>query len=248
MDTRHCFVWPLILGLVLMVGCAGKTTRGADGDIAAANALVDEAANVLETTIRNDHEGVIRKMIDKAKGVLIIPAIGEASFLVSIGGGNAVLMASTDEGWTGPVFMTKGSVGFGFQAGVSKQSGIVLFMHEDDVRYMLLTGAILQAHARLIILNIDYEIHETDEFYESGNVYFVGERSGLYAGLAVNSGGFTDRTILNEVYTGVQGGGPRAILLEQKIQPEAAKRLRELLSQAGDGIEALNENAFTQAK
>nr|WP_321514007.1 lipid-binding SYLF domain-containing protein [uncultured Pseudodesulfovibrio sp.] len=244
----HRFVWVLVLSLLVFAGCAGKTTRGTEADLTAANVLVDEAARALETTIENDKDGVLRTMIDKAKGVLIIPAAGEASLLISIGGGNAVLMASTDKGWTGPVFMTKGTVGYGFQAGFSKQSGVVLFMHEDDVRYMLQTGAIVQAHARLVVLNVDFEIHETDEFYESGDVYFVGGQSGLYAGLAVNSGGFTDRTVLNEAYTGVKGGGPRAVLLEQKIQPEAAMRLREMLSRTGAGAEAQNGDSLTPTK
>ncbi|NDV19294.1 hypothetical protein GO013_07660 [Pseudodesulfovibrio sp. JC047] len=249
MDKRHWCVVTLIAVLGLMAGCAGKTTRGAVNDLAVANAMVDAAADVLETTIANDTDGTVRALLGKAKGVLIIPAVDEASLLVSVGGGNAVLMALTDQGWTGPVFMTKGTVGVGFQAGVSRQSGILLFMHQDDVRYMLRTGAIVQAHARLIVLNVAYEIHETDAFYESGDVYFVGDRKGVYAGLAVNSGGFTDRTVLNEVYTGVPGGGPRAILLERKLQPEGAQRLRDLLSQTGNGMkDSAEQQLFWQKK
>ena len=87
--------------------------------------------------------------------------------------------------------------------------------------------------SRAIILSADYKGNETPEFYESGDVYFVGENSGLYAGIAIDGGGFSDRTGLNEVYSGVEGGGPLAILYKDGSMPDGVQKLRDMLAQAG---------------
>jgi len=243
--VKRLHILTLILCLVLLsAGCGGKTTRGTANDMEAAQAIVDESLHVLERSLKDDANGSLAALISRAKGVMVIPAIGDVSFLFSLGGGNAVVLANTDGGWTGPVFLSKGTAGFGLQAGVSKQSGLMLFMHEDDVRYLLRTGAVLKGQARLTFLTTDYKANETPDFYESGDVIFVGERSGLYAGMAVNGGGFSDRTGLNEAYTGVEGGGPLTILYKEKSVPDGAKALRDALPDAAergatkkDGIE-----------
>ena len=222
-----------MLTVLLLAGCAGKGTRGQTNDAASAQALVDEAAHVLSLSLDKDGKGVLKNLIARARGVMIIPAVGDVSFLFSLGGGNAVVMANTSKGWAGPVFLSKGSAGFGFQAGISKQSGVMLYMHEDDVLYLLRTGAVLKGQARATILGSDYRANETPEFYESGMVYFIGEQSGLYAGIAINGGGFSDRIALNEIYNGVEGGDPIAILYDAGSMPDGALLLRDMLDQAG---------------
>jgi len=249
MGTHNCLILAVILSAVLLAGCAGKTTRGESQDASAAQALVDESTAVLSKSLETDEKGVLKGLISRAKGVMIIPAIGDVSFFFSVGGGNAIILANTDKGWTGPVFLSKGTAGFGFQAGISKQSGIMLYMHEDDVRYLLKTGAVLQGQARVTLLTSDYKGNETPEFYESGDVYFVGEQSGLYAGIALDGGGFSDRVSLNEAYTKEEGGGPLAILYEVGATPGGASQLREMLEQAGDdGKKAADEAADDMTK
>ncbi|MBI9079299.1 MAG: lipid-binding SYLF domain-containing protein [Pseudodesulfovibrio sp.] len=248
MGKRHYLILAVIVTGFLFVGCAGKTTRGKTSDMAVAQAFVDEATQLLGQSLDKDERGTLKKLIARAKGIMIIPAIGDVSFLFSVGGGNAVMLANTDSGWTGPVFLSKGTAGFGLQAGVSKQSGFMLYMHEDDVRYLLKTGAVVKGQARLTLFTSDYKGNETPEFYESGDVYFVGEHSGLYAGIAIDGGGFSDRIGLNAIYSGVEGGGPVAILYEVGSMPTGAQRLRDMLKQAVIDEEKVSLSGMTKEK
>ena len=236
----------ILLFLFLLSGCGVKSTGGTASDRATAQAMVDVASQMLQDSLDRDKEGVLRKLIGEAKGIMIIPAIGDVSFIFSLGGGNALLLANTDKGWTGPVFMSKGTVGWGLQAGVSKQSGLLLFMHEDDVRYVVQTGGVFRGQARIVAITTDYEYNETPEFYESGDVFFVGEYSGLYAGIALSGGGFSDRLSLNEAFSGVEGGGPRTILYDKGLQPYGAERLVSLLNQAGSSSQMEKEKDGTE--
>lgn len=244
MGSRFYLFLAFVVLLTACFGCAAKTTRSRPGDAAAAQKLVDEAAVLLEDSLAKDVDGSLKQLLGRARGVMIIPGIGNVSFLFSVGGGYGIVMANTDAGWTGPVFLSKGTFGFGFQAGFAKQTGLLIFMHEDDVRYLLETGAILRGQARAVILNAELEANQTPEFFDSGDVYFVGDHSGLYAGIAIDGGGFSDRVALNEACSGVKGGGPLAILYKQKAQPEGARKIRDMLDAAReDGELAVKEAA-----
>jgi lipid-binding SYLF domain-containing protein len=106
-------------------------------------------------------------------------------------------------------------------------------MDERDVRYILEKGAVLSGQARAVALNAELDADQTPEFQESGKIYFVGERSGLYAGISMSTGGFSNRTGLNQAFSGVSGGSPETILFDRKLRPHGAERLLELLDKAG---------------
>lgn len=231
MDVRHRYIWPIMLSLFLLSGCAARPTEVKESDTAAARGLVAEAEQVLEKHLAGSDD-TLKSLFGRAKGVLIIPSAGEFGFLLTIGGGKGLLLANTENGWTGPVFMARNSLGWGWQGGGYTQSGIVLFMHEDDVRYVMETGFILKGHANLVIFNCDEEYGRTPEFKESGDVYFVGEKAGLFVGVAVDTGGYSDRPTLNEALTGVAGGDPETVLYTVGARPEAAARLRGLIGSA----------------
>jgi len=233
MVNRATHIAVVLLLLALLGGCAATASKGAATDRGMAQALVDEAAGMVENSLEKDKDGRVHRLIAEARGIMIIPAMGDVSFIFSIGHGNALVAARTDKGWTGPVFMSKSSVGWGFQAGVSKESGLLLIMDEDDVRYILEKGAVLSGKARAVALNAELDANQTPEFQESGKIYFVGERSGLYAGIALNTGGFSNRTNLNQAFSGVDGGSPETILFDRKLRPHGAERLLELLDKAG---------------
>ena len=229
MDVRNRYAWAAVLTLFLLAGCAARTTGSSDRDAATARTLVTNAEQVLEKYLADKGGDTLKVLLGRAKGMLIIPSAGEVSFFLSLGGGSGVLMANTSNGWTGPVFMTRSSVGWGMQAGGYSQSGIVLFMDEEDVRHVVETGFIFKGQARLVFLSADQEYGRTPEFRQAGDVYFVGSRSGLYAGVAFDTGGYADRPALNEALTGVAGGDPETVLYTVGARPEAAARLREMI-------------------
>ena len=232
---KTCAVHLLIVSLLLalLAGCGVKNGQGRASARGTAQARVDESTGLLADSLAEDPNGRLHELLRQARGVMLIPAIGDIGFIFSVGTGNALMTARTDHGWTGPVFMSRTTVGWGLQAGVTKQSGLLLIMHEEDVRYILEKGGVLQGQARAVVLNRELEPNETDSFQQSGDIYFVGERTGLYAGIALDAGGFSNRTNLNEAFTGVVGGAPETILFDRKIRPHGAERLLEMLDAAG---------------
>ena len=230
---RHIFL--VVLVLALLVGCSGKSPRSSSVPSTKAQGIVDDCTETFREQLEGEQGDELKRAVAQAQGVLILDGLGDVSFFFSVGGGTAVLFAKTNEGWTGPVFLGKATGGIGIQAGVTKTSGAMVYMSEEDVRYMLETGAVLQGRAAITFLNKDYEKNRTQEFYEEGDVIFIGENSGLYAGAGVRGGGLGNREQLNEDYHGVADGNPEEILYEKKSMPAGASHLRDLLEMAAAG-------------
>lgn len=226
---------------VFLAGCAGKSNPSRDLD--AAQSLVDSATQTLRDTLEGERKLEVSQLIARAKGVLVVPAMSNVSLIVSVGGGSGVMLARTGSGWNGPVFLSKGTGGLGMQAGLTKTTGIILYMAEEDVRYVLETGAVLQGRARVTFLDADYQGNQTPEFFEAGDVVFVGSTSGLYAGVGLQGGGLSDRPDLNAAYHGVKDGSPEQILFEKRDIPIGARHLVDLLDMAESYVRKAGEES-----
>lgn len=221
-----------VILLAFLAGCAGKSSGNTAREVSSAQSLVDAATETLRDHLEGDQKVPVSALIARSKGIMIIPGMGSVSFFLSFGGGKALMMAKTDAGWSGPVFLSKGTGGLGIQAGVTKTSGLLIYMDEEDVRYVLETGAIMQGKAAITFLDSDFEGNRTPEFVETGEVVFIGDTSGLYAGIGVDAGGLGNRLGLNAAYNDVTDGDPENILYTVKTKPSGAAHLRDLLEMA----------------
>lgn len=232
MNVCRLMLFAALIALPLLAGCSGKSARPEEVQSSRGQAVVDDCADVFREYLNGEQGDDLRRAMKDAQGVLILDGLGDVSFLFSIGGGTAVLMARTDAGWTGPVFLGKATGGIGVQAGITTTSGVMLYKSEEDVRYLLETGAVLQARAAITLLDSDYEKNRTPEFWENGEVLFIGDHSGLYAGAGVRGGGLGNREGMNGAYHGSTSGAPVTILYEKQSMPAGAVHLRDLLDMA----------------
>jgi len=225
----------MALCLLLLAGCGGRRSSTPDQDALKARSLVERASATLDTYLKGVPGKELRRVLAKAKGALIVPDMGTAGFLFSVDTGNGVLFYRGETGWSGPVFLTEASGGFGMQAGFSNTSGVFVYTDEDDIRYLLETGGVFQGRASVTVLNTNLKGKDTPKFVGTGDVYFVGNSTGLYAGAAVHGGGLISRDYLNEAYYGSTDGSPEPILFKDTQKaPEDALALRAKLAQAAE--------------
>ncbi len=245
MGRYFSFLAAVILLAFFLTGCAGKSKGNTARNVASAQEIVDSATDILRGYMEGEQKTTVSELIAQAKGIMIIPGMGNVSFFFSLGGGNALMMARAPGGWSGPVFLSKGTGGLGAQVGVTRTSGIILYMAEEDVRYVLETGAVLQGRAAITFLDADFEGNRTPEFAEAGEVVFIGDTSGLYAGVGISGGGLSDRESLNAAYHGVENGDPQNILFKTATMPEGAQHLRDLLDMADTVVDTATKKDGT---
>ena len=104
-----------------------------------ARQLVEKAKLTVEQFQTDSNMGSLRDLAKKAKGMLILPQMVRAAFIVGGSGGSGVLMARDEKAgkWNGPAFYTLGGASFGFQAGADAAEVVILAMTERGVTKLL---------------------------------------------------------------------------------------------------------------
>ncbi|WP_322400172.1 lipid-binding SYLF domain-containing protein [Massilia luteola] len=138
---RHALVG---IAALLMLACAlpaataasGRAARAADGDTAtrrqqAAVKHISDAVGVVHTM---DNEAGMAALLDRARGVFIVPTYGRAALGVGGAGGAGVLMVRrTDGTWGNPAFFDIGGVSIGLQAGAEGGPIALLLLNQKAV-------------------------------------------------------------------------------------------------------------------
>ncbi|WP_334186343.1 lipid-binding SYLF domain-containing protein [Noviherbaspirillum sp.] len=91
---------------------------------------VTEAAEVVR---RMEADPEIKKLLQQAKGVFIVPTYGRGGWGIGIRGGEGVMLANNNGTWSSPVFYNIGGVSVGLQAGAEVGSIAMLLMNEKAV-------------------------------------------------------------------------------------------------------------------
>jgi len=99
--------------------------------------LVDKADTTLSNFLRDPEMKWLQQNIGKARGVLIVPEIVKAGFIIGGSGGRGLLVAKEGGKWVGPAFYTLATASVGFQAGVAASENVTLVMTQKGMDSLL---------------------------------------------------------------------------------------------------------------
>jgi lipid-binding SYLF domain-containing protein len=168
--------------------------------------LID-APQVLQDMRTNIPDSVI----DRAHCIAVIPKLTKAAFLVGGEHGRGVMSCRTASGWSAPVFLelTKGS--FGFQAGVSEVSLVLLVMNEGGAQKLLSNEVNLGADASVAAGPVGRQGAVATDASMSAEILSYSHAKGLFAGIDLSGGALRpDRDANRKLYG--ESADPRTIL------------------------------------
>ena len=201
---------------------------------------VAAAKNVVEK-LEADPE--IKAILDKAKGVFIIPSYARGGWGIGIRGGEGVMLVNKNGQWSSPVFYNYGGVSIGAQAGAEIGSVAMFLMNDKAVsEFSKENNFSLTAGAGLTIANYTANAGGATG---NGDVIVWSDTKGAFANATV---GITDIHFDdgdNREFYGVQVsakdiisgkvGGNRAPTLKEAISAQAAKDPQWSSSSGGPG-------------
>jgi len=200
-----------------------------------AKQLVEKAKLTAEQFQRDEKMDAFRDLAKRARGMLILPQMLRAAFIVGASGGSGVLVARDDVGkpWRGPAFHTLGGASFGFQAGADAAEVIILAMTERGVTKLLSPQVKLGADISVAAGPVGAGAAAASAGLSADLVSYSISK-GLYGGFSVDGSVVGVRTSLNHAYYGKEVS-PTEILIQGTVRNPHADPLLEVVKRLGGG-------------
>ena len=94
---------------------------------------VNRCASIIRDFRQMPERGIPRDVLRHSKGLAIMTVV-KAGFIFSGKGGQGVVVARTDYGWSGPSFIATGGGGWGLQAGAQVTDFVMVLNNDAAVR------------------------------------------------------------------------------------------------------------------
>ena len=221
------------LAATLALGLGGAPARA--DDASDARQLVEKAKLTVEQFQTDENMGALRDLAKKAKGMLIMPQMLRAAFIVGGSGGSGVLVARDAKGnqWRGPAFYTLGGASFGFQAGADAAEVVILAMTERGVTKLLSPQVKLGADISVAAGPVGGGAAAGTAGLSADLLAFSISK-GLYGGFSVDGSVAGVREALNHAYYG-KPVTPADILIKGTVKNKHANGLIGAVAKLGGG-------------
>ena len=204
------------LASVLLACCVASSTAVA----ATEQELVDQSVKILRDFHEMPERQIPRSIMRNARGLAIIRVL-KAGFVFSGKGGQGVVVARTEHGWSGPSFIGLGGAGWGLQVGAQVSDFIFVLNNGAAVRAFsrggnFKLGADVSAAAGPVGRDLQADITTT------AAVYTYSRSKGLFAGVSLEGAIIATQQTANDRYYG-RVAGARAILAGSIAPPLGAR-------------------------
>lgn len=171
------------------------TTRGATEQ-----EIVNQSANILRDFRKMPEKGIPGRILRDAKGLAIISVL-KVGFGFSGKGGQGVVIARTDNGWSGPSFIGTGGAGWGAQIGAQVTDFVFVLNTNRAVRAFSKDGNVTigaEASAAAGPVGRDANVGVTP----TAAIYTYSRSKGLFAGASLEGAVIATQKTANERYYG----------------------------------------------
>ena len=162
--------------------------------------IVNQSATILRDFRRMPEKGIPGRILQDAKGLAII-SVFKVGFGFSGKGGQGVVIARTDGGWSGPSFIGTGGAGWGAQIGAQITDFVFVLNTNRAVRAFSKDGNVTigaEASAAAGPVGRDANVGVTP----TAAIYTYSRSKGLFAGASLEGAVIATQKSANERYYG----------------------------------------------
>jgi lipid-binding SYLF domain-containing protein len=197
-------------------------------------ALVDRATLTVQDMFGPGSGSDPRKRLQQAKAVLVCPRIFKAGFILGGQGGDCVLTARGQGGWSSPAFYNIGSGSIGLQFGVQDSELVFLVLTDHGLQALLDNQFKIGADASIAVATIGAGLEgDTTAALRADIVAFARNR-GLFAGISLQGSLIGAKSDWSQTYYGQPLAAQQIAMQGAGSNPGAAP-LREMLARFAGG-------------
>jgi lipid-binding SYLF domain-containing protein len=192
---------------------------------------IARAIEVIKELTSLKEEGIPINLLKKAEGLAIIPGVVKAAWGLGGQHGKGLAVAKMPDGrWSNPLFINLTGGSFGFQAGVQKADVVLVFKRRRSVEELAGNKITLGTDLSVAAGPVGRSVEASTDLELEAEIYSYSRSKGLFAGIALK--GSTIK-LAKDANTGFYGPdiNQEKILTEMVKAPEAAEKLRQILSE-----------------
>ncbi|EKE71537.1 lipid-binding SYLF domain-containing protein [Oceanibaculum indicum] len=206
--------YALTLALGLFVAAPAMTTPAHADDTP--QLLVDKSLGSLRAILNEKGLEPAREHLKQAKGVLIVPDLIKAGFILGGQAGDGVLLTrGADGSWSGPAFYQVIAGSIGLQAGVESRETIFLVMSDAGLKKLMQNEMKLGADASVAVGGVGAGVGAASTGNPEADILVYAKSKGLFGGGSLEGGVVKPKPEMNKAYYGadvtaegiVMGGG-----------------------------------------
>ncbi len=219
---------PGILALAVALSAASGVVQAG----ARETDLVVRAMEVLDQSTKIPENCIPTALLDKSQGVLIMPNVVKAGFVLGGRYGQGVLLVRCkDGGWSNPVFVTLTGGSFGWQGGVQSADLVLVFKTAGGVERLLQgkSKLTLGGDASIAAGPVGRQSSAATDAMLKAEIFSYSRSRGLFLGLSLEGDGvFVNWNANHNYYT--RPYTPAEIVSGTTPVPESGLRLRTMLT------------------
>ena len=170
-----------------------------------------------------------RQVVEKARGVLIIPELVKGSFIVGAEGGSGVLLVRGSDGsWSSPAFYTLVAGSIGLQIGGQVAEVVFALMNDGAVEAFMGNEFKLGGDVSIAVGPLGRGVEASTTTNLNKDIYAYSYAVGLFGGGSLEGAKIITRQDHNDAYYGAVAPA-RDIVIERKFFNRGADALRKAL-------------------
>jgi len=178
MKTTKFLILPLLMSALFILVSAAPGSKETE--------RIHSAANVLKEFSRMK-ESIPHDLISECKGIVIVPRLLNAGFVVGGKRGRGVAMVKLDDGkWSDPVFITLTGGSVGLQIGVQSVDLVLVFRHKGVLTKVKNGDFTIGGDASAAAGPIGRSTSANTDYKLEAEVYSYSRSRGLFAGVSIN--------------------------------------------------------------
>ncbi|HEY8782912.1 MAG TPA: lipid-binding SYLF domain-containing protein [Mucilaginibacter sp.] len=222
MKTLKFLLLPLLLSFLFVLASASI-------DGSKETERIHKATNVIKDFGKME-ESIPHDLIADCKGIVIVPELLNAGFVVGGKRGRGVAMVKLDDGaWSDPVFITLTGGSFGLQIGVQSVDLVLIFRHKGVLTKVKNGDFTIGGDASAAAGPVGRSTSASTDYKMEAEVYSYSRSRGLFAGITINGSNLGIDKKANAAYYG-NSMSSHDIFESAKSNTEAVKMLKESLA------------------
>jgi SH3 domain-containing YSC84-like protein 1 len=239
--TTHRFIVPIsaavaAVGLMSAIPAVAAqhdsdtSSMSSESHSDAARSAQDRVSDAVSLVQQMKQDPALAGLLQRAKGIFIVPHYGKGGFIVGGQGGGGVVLVKHDSGWSSPAFYSIAGGSIGAQAGGEGGAIAMILMTQKAVdRFENATrGWSLNGSAGLTVVNWSGKTQADSNYNGRDDVILWTNTSGLYGGLTVGVKQVSPDTKMDRAY--YQRPVSSAEILAGNVSSPNADSLRDALA------------------